>query len=164
MLFYRCKGSGRGLLSPRPSRLRYDNVGGLVVDGCRLAHALFGEQNVDNNARLGESPNLIGVLNHNIVERERLTVREFGGNLLSKRLVLQGRLGGCLGLGGVLLEHVELVGNLAGKVLGRVLLGVVIVPQCGLDNLGRDIARNARQSGEHLVVGELKLGASGSHC
>ena len=163
MLFYRCKGSGRGLLSPRPSRLRYDNVGGFVVDGCRLAHALFSKQNVDHNARLGERLNFVGMLNHNVVERERLTVRELGGYLLGKRLILQGRLGGRLGLGGVLLEHVELVGNLAGKVLGRVLLGVVVVPQRGLDDLGRDIARNAHQSGEHLVVGELELSASGSH-
>ena len=163
MLFYRCNGSGRGLLSPRPSRLRYDNVGGFVVDGCRLAHALFGEQNVHDYARLAKRLDLGGVLAHNIVERERLTVGELGGYLLSESLILQGRLGGRLGLGGVLLEHVELVGNLAGKVLGRVLLGVVVVPQRGLDNLGRDFARNAHQSSEHLVVGELKLGASGSH-
>ena len=163
MLFYRCKGSGRGLLSPRPSRLRYDNVGGFVVDGCRLAHALLSKQNVDHNARLAKRLNLIGVLNHNIVERERCAVRELGGYLLSESLILQSRLGWCLGLGGVLLEHVELMGNLAGKVLGRVLLGVVVVPQRGLDDLGRDLARHVHQSGEHLVVGELKLGASGSH-
>ena len=163
MLFYRCKGSGRGLLSPRHRRLRYDNISGLVVDGRRLANALFSKQNVHDYARLGERLNFGGVLNHNIVERERLTVREFGRNLLSESLVLQGRLGGCLGLGCVLLEHVELVGNLAGKVLGCVLLGVVVVPQRGLDNLGRDFARHVHQSGEHLVIGELKLGASGSH-
>ena len=57
----------------------------------------------------------------------------------------------------------ELVGNLAGKVLGRMLLGVIVIPQRGLDDLGRNFARNAHQSGEHLIVGELKFGASGSH-
>ena len=57
----------------------------------------------------------------------------------------------------------ELVGNLAGKVLGRVLLGVIVVPQSLGDNLGRDIAGDVHESREHLVVGELILGASGSH-
>lgn len=163
MLFYRCKGSGWGLLSPHPRRLRYDNVGGFVVDGCRLAHALFGKQNVHDYASLGERPNLVGVLNHHVVERERLTIRELSGHLLGKRLVELSRLRRCLGLCGVLLENVELMGNLAGEVLGRVLLGVIVVPQRGLDDLGRDIARNAHQSGEHLIVGELKFSASGSH-
>lgn len=163
MLFYRCKGSGWGLLLPHPRRLRYDNVGGLVVDGCRLAHALFGKQNVHDYARLGERPNLVGVLNHHVVERERCSIGELGCNLLGKRLVKLGRLAWRLGLGGVLLENVELVGNLASKVLGRVLLGVVVVPQRGLDDLGRDFARHVHESREHLVVGELKLGASGSH-
>lgn len=163
MLFYRCKGSGWGIVSPTLDELRYDNVSGLVVDGCRLADALLSKQDVNHNARLGERPNLVGVLNHHIVERERLTVRELGCYLLGKRLILQGRLGGRLGLGGVLLENVELVGNLARKVLGRVLLGVIVIPQRGLDDLGRNLARDVHESRKHLVIGELKLGASGSH-
>ena len=163
MLFYRCKDSERGLLSPHPRRLRYDNVSGFVVDGRRLAHALLGKQSVDHNARLGERPNLVGVLNHHVVERERLAIGELGCNLLGKRLVKLGRLAWRLGLGGVLLENVKLVGNLASKVLGRVLLGVIVVPKRGLDDLGRDFARHVHESREHLVVGELKLGTSGSH-
>ena len=163
MLFYRYKGKEGGVCPAHPRRLRYDNISGLVVDGCRLAHALFGKQNVHDHARLGKRPNLVGVLNHHVVERERCAIGELGCNLLGKRLVKLGRLARCLGLGSVLLEHVELVGNLAGKVLGRMLLGVIVVPKRGLDDLGRDIARNAHQSCKHLVVGELKLGASGSH-
>lgn len=163
MLFYRCNGSGWGLLSPHPRRLRYDNVSGLVVDGCSLADALLSKQDVYDHARLRERPNLVGMLNHNIVERERLTIRELSGHLLGKCLVELSRLRRCLGLGGVFLEHVELVGNLAGKVLGRVLLGVIVVPKRGLDDLGRNLARHVHQSGEHLIVGELKFGASGSH-
>lgn len=163
MLFYRCKGSGWGLLSPHLRRLRYDNISGLVVDGRRLARALFGKQNVNHNARLGERPNLVGVLNHHVVERERRAIGELGCNLLGKRLVKLGCLVWRLGLGSVLLEHVELMRNLAGKVLGSVLLGVIVVPQRGFDDLGRNLARHAHQSGEHLVIGELKLSASGSH-
>ena len=163
MLFYRCKGSGWGLLSPHPRRLRYDNVSDLVVDGCRLAYALLGKQNVDHNARLGERLNLVGVLNHHVVERERLAIGELGCNLLGKRLVKLGSLAWRFGLGGVLLENVKLVENLASKVLGRVLLGVIVVPKRGLDDLGRDFARHVHESREHLVVGELKLGTSGSH-
>lgn len=163
MLFYRCKGSGWGLLSPHLRRLRYDNISGLVVDGCRLAHALFSKQNVHDYARLGERPNLVGVLNHHVVEREWLAIGEFGCNLLGKRLVKLGRLARRLGLGGVFLENVELVGNLASKVLGRMLLGVIVVPKRGLDDLGRDLARHVHESREHLVIGELKFGASGSH-
>ena len=163
MLLYRCKGSGWGLLSPHPRRLRYDNVSGLVVDGCRLAYALLGKQSVYNHARFRERPNLVGVFNHNVVERERLTFRELSGHLLGKRLVELSRLRRCLGLGGVLLENVELVGNLAGKVLGRMLLGVIVVPKRGFDDLGRDLASHVHEDREHLIVGELKLGASGSH-
>lgn len=163
MLFYRCKGSGWGLLSPHLRRLRYDNISGLVVDGCRLAHTLFGKQNVHDYARLGERPNLVGVLNHHVVEREWLAIGELGCNLLGKRLVKLGRLARRLGLGGVFLENVELVGNLASKVLGRMLLGVIVVPKRGLDDLGRDLARHVHESCEHLVIGELKFGASGSH-
>ena len=163
MLFYRCKGKEGGVCPAHPRRLRYDNVGGFVVDGCRLAHALFGKQNVHDYARLGERPNFVGVLNHHVVERERFAIGELGRNLLGKRLVKLGRLARRLGFGGVLLENVELVGNLASKVLGRVLLGVIVVPKRGLDDLGRDFARHVHESREHLVVGELKLGASGSH-
>nr|DAG95916.1 MAG TPA: hypothetical protein [Herelleviridae sp.] len=103
------------------------------------------------------------MLNHNVVEREWLTIGELSCHLFSKHLVELSRIRRLLGLGSVLLENVELVGNLAGKVLGRVLLGVIIVPQRGLDDLGRDFTRHVHQSGEHLIVGELKLGASGSH-
>ena len=158
MLCYRYKGKEGGVW-----RLRYDNISGFIVDGCRLAHALFSKQNVHDYARLGERPNLVGVLNHHVVEREWLAIGELGCNLLGKRLVKLGRLARRLGLGGVFLENVELVGNLAGKVLGRMLLGVIVVPERGLDDLGRDLARHAHESSEHLVVGELKLGASGSH-
>ena len=163
ILFCRCNGSGWGLLSPHPRRLRYDNVSGFVVDGCSLAHALLGKQGIDHNARLAKRFDLGWVLAHNVVERERLAIGELGCNLLSKRLVELSRLRRCLGLGGVLLEHVELVGNLASKVLGRVLLGVIVVPKRGLDDLGRDLARHVHESREHLVVGELELSASGSH-
>ena len=163
MLFYRCKDSERGLLSPHPRRLRYNNVSGFVVDGRRLAHALFGKQDVHDYARLGERLNLVGVLNHHVVERERCAIGELGCNLLGKCLVELSRLRRSLGLGGVFLENVELVGNLASKVLGRVLLGVIVVPKRGLDDLGRDFARHVHESREHLIVGELKLGASGSH-
>lgn len=163
MLCYRCKGSRWGLLSPHPRRLRYDNVSGFVVDGRRLAHALFGKQDVYDHARLTKRLDLVGVLAHNVVERERFAIGELGRNLLGERLVKLCRLARCLGLGSVILEHVELMRDLASKVLGSVLLGVVVVPQRGLDDLGRDFARNAHQSGEHLIVGELKLGASGSH-
>ena len=146
-----------------PRQLRHDNVSGFVVDWCRLAHALFGEQNVDHDARFGERLDLVGVVAHNVVEREWLTIGELGCNLLGKRLIKLRRLRRSLGLGGVLLENVELVRDLAGKVLGRVLLGVIVVPERGLDDLGRDLARHAHESSEHLVVGELKLSASGSH-
>lgn len=155
--------AGRGLYPPPLDELRYDNVCRLIVDGCRLAHALLSKQNVDHNARLGERPNLVGVLNHHVVERERLTVRELCRYLLGKRLVLERRLGVRLGLGCVLLEDVELVRDLARKVLGRVLLGVIVVPQRGLDDLGRNLARHVHEGREHLVVGELELSASGSH-
>ena len=163
MLFYRCKGSGWGLLSPHHRQLRYDNISGLVVDGCRLANALFGKQNVDHNARLGERPNLVGVLNHHIVERERLAIGELCRDLLGKRFIKLGCLARRFGLSSVLLEHVDLMRNLAGKVLGRVLLGVIVVPQRGLDDLGRNLARHVHESREHLIVGELELSASGSH-
>lgn len=152
-----------GEIVPALVRLGYDNIGGLVVDGCRLAYALLGKQNVHDHARFGERLDLGGVLGHNIVERERLTVRELCRYLLGERLVLKSRLGGRLGLGGVLLEDVELVRDLVGKVLGRVLLGVIVVPQRGLDDLGRNLARDVHESREHLIVGELKLSASGSH-
>lgn len=154
---------GGACYRPTLDRLRYDDVSRFIVDGSSLAHALFGKQNVDYNARLGERPNLVGVLNHHVVERERFAIGELGSNLFGKLLVLERRFRRCFGLGSVLLEHVELMGNLAGKVLGRVLLGVIVVPKRGLDDLGRDFARHVHQSGEHLVVGELKLGASGSH-
>lgn len=163
MLFCRCKGSGWGIVSPTLDELRYDNVCRLVVDGCRLADALLSKQDVHNHARLAKRLDLGGMLGHNIVERERLTVRELGCYLLGKRLVLERRLGGRLGLGCVLLEDVELVRDLASKVLGRVLIGVIVVPQRGLDDLGRNLARDVHESREHLVVGELELGASGSH-
>lgn len=163
MLFYRCKGSWWGLLSPHPRQLRYDNISCLVVDGCRLANALFGKQNVHDYARLGERPNLVGVLNHHVIERERFAIGELGCNLLGKRLVELSRLRRSLGLGGVFLENVELMRNLACKVLGRVLLGVIVIPQRGLDNLGRDFARHVHEGREHLVVGELELSAGGSH-
>lgn len=163
MLFYRCKGSGWGLLSPHPRQLRYNNIGGLVVDGCRLAHALLSKQDIYDHARLRERPKLVGVLNHHVVERERFAIGELGCNLLGKRFIKLGRLARYLGLGGVLLENVELMRNLAGKVLGRVLLGVIVIPQRGLDNLGRDFARHVHEGREHLVVGELELSASGSH-
>ena len=156
------RGAGGDYL-PALARLGYDNVSGLVVDGRRLAHALFGKQDVYDHARLGKRPNLVGVLNHHVVERERFAIGELGCNLLGKRLVELSSLARCLGLGSVLLEHVELMRNLAGKVFGRVLLGVIIVPQRGLDNLWRDFARHVHESREHLVVGELELGASGSH-
>lgn len=163
MLCYRYKGKEGGVCPAHPRRLRYDNVGGLVVDGRRLAHALLGKQNVHDYARFGKRPNLVGVLNHHVVERERFAIGELGRNLLGKRLVKLGRLARCLGLGGVFLENVKLVGNLASKVLGRMLLGVIVIPQRGLDNLGRDFARHVHEGREHLVVGELELGASGSH-
>ena len=156
------KGAG-GEIVPALARLRYDNVSRLVVDGCRLADALFGKQDVHDNARLRERLDLGGMLGHNVVERKGFTVRELGGNLFGKLLIKLSRLGRSLGLGGVLLENVELVRNLAGKVLRRVLLGVIVVPKRGLDSLGRDFARDAHEGREHLIVGELKLGASGSH-
>lgn len=156
------KGAGGDYL-PALARLSYDNVSGLVVDGCRLAHALLGKQNVHDHARFGERLDLGGVLGHNIVECERLTVRELCRYLLGERLVLKCRLGGRLGLGCVLLEDVKLVRDLAGKVLGRVLVRVIVIPKCGLDDLGRDLACNVHESREHLVVGELELGSSGSH-
>lgn len=163
MLFYRCKGKEGGANPAHPRRLRYDNISGLIVDGCRLAHALFGKQNVHDHARLAKRLDLVGVLAHNVVERERFAIGELGGNLFGERLIELGSLAWRLGLGGVLLENVELVGNLASKVLGRVLLGVIVVPKRGLDDLGRDLARHVHESSEHLVIGELKLGASGSH-
>ena len=164
MLFYRCKGKeGGGFAPPTLARLGYDNVGGLVVDRCRLVHALLGKQSVHDYARLGERPNLVGVLNHHVVEREWFAIGELGCNLLGKRLVELSCLRRSLGLGGVLLENVELMGNLAGKVLGRVLLGVIVVSKRGLDDLGRNIARHVHESREHLVVSELELSASGSH-
>lgn len=163
MLFYRCKGSRWGIISPTLSRLRYNNIGGFVVDGCRLAHALLSKQDIYDHARLAKRLDLGGVLDHNVVERERLAIGELCRDLLGKRFIKLGRLARCLGLGGVLLENVELMRNLAGKVLGRVLLGVIVVPQRGLDDLGRDFARHVHESREHLVVGELELSASGSH-
>nr|DAM29247.1 MAG TPA: hypothetical protein [Caudoviricetes sp.] len=103
------------------------------------------------------------MLCHHVVKRERLTIGELCGYLLGKLLVALCRIRRCLGLCSVLLEHVELMGNLASKVLWSVLLGVIVVPERGLDDLGRDFTSDVHQSGEHLVVGELKLGASGSH-
>lgn len=155
--------AGGACYRPALARLGYDNIGGFVVDGRRLAHALFGKQDVYDHARLGKRPNLVGVINHHVVEREWFAIGELGCDLLGKRLVKLGHLAWRLGLGSVLLENVELVGNLAGKVLGSVLLGVVVVPKRGLDDLGRDLARHVHESREHLVVGELKLSASGSH-
>ena len=160
MLFYRCK---VGRACALPQTLRYDNIGGFVVNRCRLAHALLGKKNVHHNARLAKRLDIGGMLCHHVIQRKRLTIGELGGNLLGERLVQQGRLARRLGLGRVLLENVELMGNLAGKVLGSVLLGVIVVPKRLGDDLGRDIASDVHQSGKHLVIGELILSASGSH-
>ena len=164
MLFYRCNGSGWGLLSPHPRRLRYDNVSGLVVDGCSLADALLSKQDVYDHARLRERPNLVGMLNHNIVERERLTIRELSCNLFGKRLVKLGRLARRLGLGGVLLEDVELVGNLTVEVLDCMDICLIGIAHDLADKvIGYALSAALRKDGEHLIVGVLKLGASGSH-
>ena len=164
MLFYRCNGSGRGLLSPHPRQLRYDNVSGLIVDGCRLAHALLGKQDVYDHARLGERLNLVGMLDHNIVERERLTIRELSGHLLGKRLVELSRLRQCLGLGGVFLEHVELVRDLTVEVLDCMDVCLIVIAHDLTDKVvGYALGAALCKDGEHLVVGELELGASGSH-
>lgn len=161
MLFYRCK-VGRACAPPY-RRLRYDNIRRLVVDRCRLANTLLGKQDVNHNASLAKRLDIGGMLCHHVIKRERFTIRELGSNLLGERLVQQSRLARSLGLCRVLLEHVELVGNLAGKVLGSVLLGVIVVPKRLGDDLGRDITRDVHDSREHLVIGELILGASGSH-
>ncbi len=144
-------------------RLRYDNIRRLVVDRCRLANTLLGKQDVHHDARLGEGLNLGGMLRHHVIERKRLTIGKLKRHLLGERLVQLSRLRWRLGLGGALLENMELVRNLAGKVLGSVLLGVIVVPKSLGDSLGRDTASDVHQSGKHLVVGELELGASGSH-
>lgn len=164
MLFYRCKGKEGGVCPAHLRRLRYDNISGLVVDGCRLAHALFGKQNVHDYARLGERSNLVGVLNHHVVEREWLAIGELGCNLLGKRLVKLGRLARRLGLGGVFLENVELVGNLAVKVLDRMNVCLIGIAQ-NLTNevIGHALGATFGKDCKHLIVGELKFGASGSH-
>ena len=163
MLFYRCKGSGWGLLSPHPRRLRYDSIGHLVSDGCNLGSALVEHEQPDNLCGLGRGRYHTRELCHNLGEREWLAIRVSCCELFGCCAILKRCLARRLGLGGVLLENVELVGDLAGKVLGRVLLGVIVVPQRGLDNLGRDLASHVHEDREHLIVGELKLGASGSH-
>ena len=163
MLCYRCKGKVGGVCSAHHRRLRYDGIGHLVSDGCNLGSALIEHEQIDNLCGLGRRRYHARELCHNLGEREWLAVRVSCRELFGCCTVFKRRLARRLGLGGVLLENVELVGNLASKVLGRVLLGVVVVPQRGLDDLGRDIARNAHQSCKHLVVGELKLSVSGSH-
>lgn len=152
-----------GLVIAPPYTLRYDNIGGLAVDGCRLANALFGKKHVHHNARLGERLNIGGMLCHHVVQCERLTVGKLKRYLFGKRLIELGRLRRCLGLGGVLFENMELMRNLAGKVLGSMLLWVIVVPKSLGDDLGRDIASDVHERREHLIVGELVLGASGSH-
>ena len=152
------------MLSPHPRRLRYDNVGGLVVDGCHLAHALFGKQDVHYHARLAKRFDLGGVLAHNIVERERLAIGELGCNLLGKCLVKLGFLARRLGLGSVLLVHVVLMRNLAVKVLDRMNVCLIGIAQ-NLTNevIGHALGATFGKDCKHLIVSERKLSASGSH-
>ena len=154
---------GVAITSPTLGRLRYDSIGHLVSDGCNLGSAIVEHEQPDNLCSLGRGRYHTRELRHNLCERERFTVRVSCRELFGCCTVLKRRLARSLGFCCVLLENVELVRDLTGKVLGRVLLGVIVIPERGLDDLGRDFAHHVHQSGKHLVVGELKLGASGSH-
>ena len=164
MLLYRCKGSGWGLLSPHPRRLCYDGIGHLVSNGCNLGGALIEHEQPDNLCGLGRRRYHTRELCHNLGERERFAVRVSCRELFGCCTVLKCCLARCLGLGGVLFENVVLMRNLAVKVLDRMDVCLVGIAQ-NLTNevIGHALGAALGKDGKHLVVGELELGASGSH-
>ena len=164
MLLYRCKGSGWGLLSPHPRRLCYDGIGHLVSDGCNLGSALIEHEQPDNLCGLGCRRCHARELCHNLGEREWLAVRVSCREFFGCCAILKRRLARRLGLGFVLLEDMVLMRNLAVKVLNRMNVCLIGIAHDLADKVvGYALGAALRKDGEHLVVGELKLGASGSH-
>ena len=164
MLCYRCKGKVGGVCPARPRQLRYDGIGHLVPDGCNLGSALIEHEQPDNFCGLGRRRYHARELCHNLGEREWLAVRVSCRELFGCCAVLKRRLARRLGLGGVLLEHVVLMRNFAVKVLDRMNVCLIGVAQ-NLTNevIGHALGTAFGKDREHLVVGKLKLGASGSH-
>lgn len=164
MLFYRCKGSGWGLLSPHPRRLRYDSIGHLVSDGCNLGSALVEHEQSDNLCGLGRGRYHTRELCHNLSESKRLAVCVSCRELFGCCTVLKRRLRRSLGLCRVLLEDVELVGNLTVEVLDCMDICLIGIAHDLADKVvGYALSAALRKDGEHLIVGVLKLGASGNH-
>lgn len=164
ILFYRCKGNGWGLLSPHPRRLRYDSIGHLVSDGCNLGSALVEHEQLDNLCGLGRGRYHTRELRHNLGERERLTVRVSCRELFGCCTILKRRLRRSFGLCRVLLEDVELVRDLTVEVLDCMDVCLIGIAHDLADKVvGYALSAALRKDGEHLVVGELELSASGSH-
>nr|DAW77126.1 MAG TPA: hypothetical protein [Caudoviricetes sp.] len=164
MLLYRCKGSGWGLLSPHPRRLCYDGIGHLVSNGCNLGSALIEHEQPDNLCGLGRRRNHARELCHNLGEREWLAVRVSCRELFGCCTVFKRRLAWRLGLGCVLFEHVVLMRNLAVKVLDRMNVCLIgIAKNLTNEVIGHALGAAFGKDREHLIVGELKLSASGSH-
>lgn len=164
ILFCRCKGNGWGLLSPHPRRLRYDSIGHFVSDGCNLGSALVEHEQPDNLCGLGRGRYHTRELRHNLGERERLTVRVSCRELFGCCTVLKRRLRRSFGLCHVLLEDVEFVRDLTVEVLDCMDVCLIGIAHDLADKVvGYALSAALRKDGEHLVIGVLELGASGSH-
>ena len=164
MLCYRCKGKVGRVCSAHHRRLRYDGIGHLVSDGCNLGSALIEHEQPDNLCALGLRRYHARELCHNLGEREWLAVRVSCRELFGCCTVFKRRLARRLGLGCVLLEHVVLMRDLTVEVLDCMNVCLIGVAQ-NLTNevIGHALGAAFGKDREHLVVGELKLGASGSH-
>lgn len=164
MLCYRCKGKVGGVCSAHHRRLRYDGIGHLVSDGCNLGSALIEHEQPDNLCGLGCRRYHARELRHNFGERERLAVRVSCRELFGCCAVLKRRLRRSFGLCRVLLEGVEFVRDLTVEVLDCMDVCLIGIAHDLADKVvGYALGAALRKDGKHLIVGERKLGASGSH-
>lgn len=164
MLFYRCKGKVGVVCPAHHRRLRYDGIGHLVSDGCNLGSALIEHEQPDNLCGLGRRRYHARELCHNLGEREWLTVRVSCRELFGCCPVFKRRLARRLGLGCVLLEHVVLMRDLTVEVLDCMDVCLIgIAKNLTNEVIGHALGAAFGKDREHLVIGELKLSASGSH-